>query len=105
MDPEECECWTGTPRYSWDWTPGAWRRGEARGLEWRTAKSEPLYAVEDRLSFLIISDWVKEKYVFFLFFSFLFFSFLWFPFLFLNVFPKYPGKAPSSSPIRSSLHL
>ena len=61
--------------YSWEWTPGVWRRGVARSLEWRAAEDETLYGIEERLSFLVISEWVKEKYFFFSFFFFLIFFF------------------------------
>eukprot|EP00008_Paramoeba_atlantica_P005753 CAMPEP_0201477102 /NCGR_PEP_ID=MMETSP0151_2-20130828/2207_1 /ASSEMBLY_ACC=CAM_ASM_000257 /TAXON_ID=200890 /ORGANISM="Paramoeba atlantica, Strain 621/1 / CCAP 1560/9" /LENGTH=1240 /DNA_ID=CAMNT_0047857721 /DNA_START=22 /DNA_END=3740 /DNA_ORIENTATION=+ len=59
LDSEECECWSGTSKFAWEWTPGYWRGGVPRSLEWKQARSEPLYQLETRLSFLDFNDWVK----------------------------------------------
>mmetsp|Transcript_40661 Transcript_40661/g.56506 ORF Transcript_40661/g.56506 Transcript_40661/m.56506 type:complete len:1260 (+) Transcript_40661:1007-4786(+) len=59
MDPEECACWGGTSEFAWDWTPGHWRGGVPRTLEWKQATSEPLYQLQTRLSFLDFTEWVK----------------------------------------------
>ena len=51
----------GTSKFAWEWTPGYWRGGVPRSLEWKQARSEPLYQLEARLSFLDFNDWVKGK--------------------------------------------
>ena len=71
----------GESSYSWEWTPGVWKTGVPRRLDWEQAAEEYFYELQDdRLSFILVSEWVQNK---FFFFSFPFLSF--FPFFFIDL--------------------
>lgn len=67
--------------YAWDWTPGStktfdfryfelftisvgvWRGGKPVPLQNRAAASVPTYTYSNQLSFLLLSQWVYDRFV------------------------------------------
>ena len=67
LDEDECACRGGALLEAWEWIPGVWGGGIPRSLEWKEAKRET-YEYKDSLSFVLLADWVEQRFGFLLIF-------------------------------------
>ena len=54
---------------AWEWIPGIWHAGVPRRLEWRKAEKKSVYEFKDSLSFMLLADWILERFNFLPFFE------------------------------------
>ena len=53
----------GVPLNAFDWIEGVWQGGVPRNLEWKKASKATNYEYTDALSFIILADWIQQRYI------------------------------------------
>ena len=49
---------------AWEWIPGIWYAGVPRKLQWIEAEKKRVYEYKDALSFIMLADWILERFFF-----------------------------------------
>ena len=48
---------------AWNWIPGVWEGGVPRKLEWKGGKKKSYFEYKDALSFILLADWILDRFV------------------------------------------